>query len=234
MLYKNNHLYLLQKTAMLISFLLTILLSQITASQPLQNENYIVDNFNTNLAQTWKGRHNNFNKIYQIKTENNNPFLSAKSINSDNLIVKKIEVDLVKYPYLNWTWRANHLPENGDESVKKYCDVAASVAVILNTSRFFPKTIKYSWSTTLEKNSLTESPFAFWPAQCDVKIVQSGAVYKGEWQTERVNVLADYKQFYSLSTVESKVIYAIVIMTDSDNTQTLSAADYDAIYFSKN
>ena len=219
---------------MLISFLFTILLSQINDSQPIQNENYLVDNFNTKLEENWKGRHQNFKDIYQIKTENNNQFLSAKSINSDNLIVKKIEVDLVKYPYLIWKWRANHLPENGDESVKQYCDAAASVAVILNTSRFFPKTIKYSWSTTLEKNSITESPFAFWPAQCDVKIVQSGAAPKGKWQTEKVNVLADYKQFYNLSAVDSKMVYAIVVMTDSDNTQTLSAADYDAIYFSKN
>lgn len=219
---------------MFISFLLTILLSQINASQPPQNENYIVDNFNKNLAPTWKGRHSNFKEVYQIKTENNNQFLSAKSINSDNLIVKKIEVDLVKYPYLNWKWRVNNLPEKGDESVKQYCDVAASVAVILNTNRFFPKTIKYSWSTTLKKNSITESPFAFWPAQCDVRIVESGAANKGKWQTEKVNILADYKAFYNLSAVDSKIVYAIVIMTDSDNTQTLSAADYDAIYFSKN
>ena len=52
--------------------------------------------------------------------------------------------------------------------------------------------------------------------------------------TEKINVLADYKQFYNLAEVDTKVIYAIVIMTDSDNTQTLSAADYDDIYFSKN
>lgn len=219
---------------MLISFLLTILLNQITTNQPLKNETYLVDDFNTNLAQNWKGRHSNFEDIYQIKTENNNPFLSAKSINSDNLIVKKIAVDLVKHPYLNWKWRAHHLPESGDESVKQYCDAAASVAIILNTNRFFPKTIKYSWSTTLEKNSVTESPFAFWPAQCDVKILQSGAKNVGQWQTEKVNMLADYKEFYGLTEVDSKVVYAIVIMTDSDNTQSLSAADYDGIYFSKN
>ncbi|MFK7978932.1 MAG: DUF3047 domain-containing protein [Saprospiraceae bacterium] len=211
-----------------------MLFNQFNVSQPIQNEKYVVDNFNTNLTQNWKGRHANFEDIYQIKTENNKQFLSAKSINSDNLIVKKIEVDLVEYPYLNWKWRAHHLPENGNESVKQYCDAAASVAIILNTNRFFPKTIKYSWSTTLKKHSVTESPFAFWPAQCDVKIVQSGAENVGQWQTEKVNVLADYKKFYNLKEVDSKMVYAIVIMTDSDNTQTLSAADYDAVYFSKN
>jgi len=219
---------------MLISCLLIILLWPIIPSPYTQNKYYLVDDFSTGLSSNWKGRYPNFQDIYQIKTENNNHYLSAKSINSDNLIVKQIEVDLVKYPYLNWKWRANTLPKNGAESVKENCDVAASIAIILNTSRFFPKTIKYSWSSTLPKGSITESPFAFWPAQCDVKILQSGIKNKGQWQTEKVNVLADYKKFYNLAKVESKVVYAIVIMTDSDNTQTLSAGDYDAIYFSEN
>jgi len=201
---------------------------------PPETNIYTVDNFSTPLSKNWKGRYHNFEDIYQIKTENNTSYLAAKSLNSDNLIVKKIEVDLVKYPYLNWKWRANILPKNGDESIKESCDAAASVAVILNTNRFFPKTIKYSWSTNLIKGSTTESPFAFWPAQCDVKILQSGIENKGQWQTEKVNILADYKKFYNLTTVDSKIAFAIVIMTDSDNTQSLSAADYDAIYFSKN
>lgn len=218
----------------MILSLFVILINLFYPNPIFQNNTYLVDNFNTkSLKKNWKSRHKNSQEIYQIKSENNNQYLSAKSLNSDNLIVKKIEVDLVKYPYLNWTWRANHLPKNGDESIKKYCDTAASIAIILNTNRFFPKTIKYSWSTTLEKGSVTESPFAFWPAQCDVKILQSGSENKGQWQTEKINVLADYKQFYDLEAVDSKVAYAIVIMTDSDNTQTLSAGDYDDIYFSK-
>ena len=162
----NRHKQLFQ-IPILIKFVLFFYCTLVSLPCILaQEEIYSIENFNTPLIDNWQGRRQNFQDLYQIKTENNNPYLSAKSINSDNLIVKKIEVDLVKYPYLNWKWRANTLPKNGDESIKAKCDAAASIAVILNTSRFFPKTIKYSWSTTLEKDSLTESPFAFWPAQC--------------------------------------------------------------------
>lgn len=217
---------------MFLSYLFFLLFSQNIIDQVTQNKHYLVDDFSTDLSPDWQGRHSNFQDLYQIKTENNNQYLSAESVNSDNLIVKQIEVDLVKYPYLNWKWRANHLPQNGDESIRKNCDAAASVSIILNTSRFFPKTIKYSWSTTLEKGTITQSPFAFWPARCDIKILQSGKESKGQWQTEKVNILADYKKIYGINKVDSKIIYAIVIMTDSDNTQTLSAADYDDIYFS--
>ena len=219
---------------MLLSFILSILLNQCLSFAPQKAPTYLVADFEKGLTEDWKGRHAGHESIYQIKTEADNKFLSAKSFNSDNLIVKKVEVDLVEYPYLNWKWRATTLPKNGDESVKAHCDVAASIAVTLNTNQLLPKSIKYSWSSTLEKNSLTESPFAYWPSSCDIRVVESGAEKLGEWQSEKINVLADYKQFYNLKKVDAKIVYAIVIMTDSDNTQTVSAADYDDIYFSKN
>ena len=124
------------------------------------------------------------------------------------------------------------LPKKGNESVKKYCDVAASVNVILYASRWRPKTIKYSWSTTLPKGKVTSSPYAVWPSRADIIVMRSGGRLKGKWIREKRNVLADYKKLYKLDKVKSKVIDAIVIMTDSDNTSSLSEADYDNIYFS--
>ncbi len=215
-------------------FILSILLNQFLPNPLLTKSTYLVDDFEMGLTDNWKGRHIGHENIYKVKTQHNNQYLSAISADSDNLIVKKIKVDLVEYPYLNWKWRANVLPQNGNESIKANCDASASVAVILNTNRFFPKSIKYSWSSTLEKDVLTESPFAFWPSTCDIRVMESGDDKLGEWQSEKINVLADYKQFNNLTKVASKIVYAVVIMTDSDNTQTLSAADYDDIYFSKN
>ena len=149
------------------------------------------------------------------------------------MIIKKIKVDITEYPYLNWKWRANTLPVKGDESIKSTCDHAASIALVVNKNRFIPRSIKYTWSTTLKKDSLTRSPYAFWPARCDIRVVQSGPEHLGEWRTEKINVLEDFKTFYNKSKVRSKYIHAIAIMTDSDNTQSLSEADYDDIYFSK-
>ena len=52
------------------------------------------------------------------------------------------------------------------------------------------------------------------------------------WQNR--HVLVDGKRFYRKKKVISKKVPAIVIMTDSDNTQTPSSADYDDLFFSKN
>ena len=189
--------------------------------------------FNASLSEEWKGRYSNFEDFYSIHEENGKSVLSASSRDSDCFIAKRIEVDIVQYPYLNWSWRANALPKNGDESKKANCDVAASIAVVLNKSKILPKSIKYSWSSTLPSGTITESPFAFWPARCDVVVMESGETNKGQWVQEKVNVLEHYKTFYEKKKVKSKKVSVIVIMTDSDSTNSLSEADYSNIFFSK-
>lgn len=192
-----------------------------------------VDDFSKTLDNNWKGRSCGFEKIYNVKESNGNKYLAAKSIASDNFIIKEITVDIVKYPYLNWKWRVNTLPIGGDEGRKETCDVGASLSVVLNNSKFCPKSIKYSWSTTLKKGSFSKSPYAMWPSRSDIYVVESGEQYLKTWKSEKINVLEHYMKLYNEKNVKSKEIKALVIMTDSDNTGTLSEADYDDIYFSK-
>lgn len=199
-----------------------------------EDDRYIVEEFNIPLSTNWVGRFDDFESIYKINKEDNNQFLTASSLNSANFIIKKIDVDLAEYPYLNWRWRAHDLPIDGDESIKATCDVPASIAIVLNKSRLIPKSIKYSWSTTLPDGKITKSPFAFWPARCDIKVMEHGEKNKGQWVYEKTNILEDYKHFYNKKNVKSKKVNAIVIMSDSDNTHSLAKADYDDIYFSKN
>lgn len=194
----------------------------------------VVDNFEKLDENHWKGRDKGHEKIYKFKHDGKSGFLAAKSLNSDNFIIKKVTIDLVKYPYLNWKWRTHVLPMAGDESIKEKCDVAASIAVVLNASKWSPKSIKYSWSTSISKGTFSKSPYACWPARSDIYVVESGKGRVGEWKSEKVNVLEHYKSLYNETNVKSKVIEAIVIMTDSDNTASPSEADYDEIYFSKN
>ena len=192
-----------------------------------------VSEFSKPLFSEWQSKSANPESVYRIDIEDDNSYLSAHSIHDDNFLIKKIKIDLVEYPYLNWSWRANILPVAGDESVKKHCDVTACVNVVLKASKWRPRSIKYSWSSTLPVGTRTKSPFAIWPSRCDIVVIESGAEKQGKWITERVNVLKDYMQFYGKGKPKSLVIEAFVIMTDSDNTETPSAADYDKIFFSK-
>jgi len=229
-----SRLWLLLKTEnnLIIVFSFLLAISATLCSAQIASQ-VVVEDFEKPLFPEWKSKSKNPEKIYNLKEENGDHYLSASSINDDNFIIKRFEVDLVKYPYLNWTWRAHSLPANGDESVKKHCDVAACINVVLKASKWRPRSIKYSWSTTLEPETRTKSPYAFWPSRCDIVVVKSGDSSMGVWHTEKVNVLEDYLKFYELDEVDSIVIEAIVIMTDSDNTKSLSAADYNDLYFSE-
>lgn len=210
----------------------TLLLSLVLAWQ--QPQVYWVDKFeNEKALSSWKGRANNFEEIYKIDTSNNNQFLRAVSKSTDNFIIKEIEVDIVEYPYLNWKWRANKLPNDANEHHKKSSDVAASVYLIIRPSKWRPQSIKYTWSSTLEIGSTGSSPFAFWPSRSDFIVLESGKSNLKQWKTEKVNVLEDYKRLYNKEKLSSFKVKAISIMTDSDNTSSEAAADYDDIFFSK-
>jgi len=201
---------------------------------PIEDKDVVwIDDFENQTMKDWQGRAAQFENIYKLDSINGQSFLSASSKGSDNFIIKKIDVDLVKYPFLNWKWRANTLPLNGNESVKPTCDMAAAVVIVLRASKWRPQTIKYTWSSTLEKNTITQSPYAHWPSRTDIIVMQSGDEHLNEWMTEKVNVLEHYKMLYKKSKVKKKKIEAFVIMTDSDNTNSLSEADYDDIFFSK-
>lgn len=186
----------------------------------------------------WQGRSEAAAQFYIVAEEKENKFLRAHTKNSHEFVGKQIAVDIVKYPYLNWRWRAQIFPPNGNESKKATGDTPASVSVILEDDRILgvpkPKTLKYTWSTTLPLGFVTESPWAVWPSRCDIIVLRSGAAQKGIWIREKRNILADYLIFYKLKKEEvaSKIIKGIVLMSDSDNTASESAADYDDFYFS--
>lgn len=214
-------------------FAVILLLTSICFSGKDLIQNVWVDDFESSMLEDWYGRQDGYEEIYHLDSIEDNRYLTASSLNTDNFIIKKVDVDLVQYPYLNWKWRANSLPLDGDESIKKRCDIAASINVVLRASKWRPQTIKYTWSTTLDRNTITKSPFAYWPSRADIIVLQSGDEHLHEWVTEKVNVLEHYKQLYNKDEVKKRKVEAFVIMTDSDNTGSLSAADYDDIFFSK-
>jgi len=203
----------------------------------LQPGDYQATNFEETAVGTlpsdWHLRRQSDVREYEVRSEDGNHYLHAATSSSDMMVVKKISVDIVQYPFVTWRWRVHELPANGDESVKQYCDVPASVSFVTNRTKLLPKSIKYTWSSTLPVGTVTESPFAFWPARTDIIVIDSGTDKQGQWVTVKRNILKDYKQLYGKTKVKSKKLTAIAIMSDSDNTGTAAIADYDEIVFSK-
>ena len=58
--------------------------------------------------------------------------------------------DLSTHPTLQWDWRANALPEGGDETRNNLNDTGGAVYVVFAMNRLLgPKQIKYTYSSTL-------------------------------------------------------------------------------------
>lgn len=198
---------------------------------------YPVDNFESypvdHYPEEWKGRKKKAKEEYIVRSQDENHYLEARSDKSNMFIVKKCKLDATEFQYINWKWRVNEIPEGGNESKKEYCDAPAALAVVFRLSKWRPKSLKYTFSSTLPKDTETKSPYCKWPARSDILVLRNETDGLGNWITEKRNILEDYKRIYGKEDVDKLKIEGIMIMTDSDNTKSSAAADYDDIFFSK-
>jgi hypothetical protein len=118
------------------------------------------------------------------------------------------------------------LPKGGDERYKNTGDSAAAIYVIFE-GRFRPKSIKYVWSASLPRGTITESPYN---SKTKIVVMQNQSSPMNEWVSEKVNVYADYQRLFG---GETESVQAIGLMSDSDNTQSTAVAHYKAIMISK-
>ena len=176
------------------------------------------------------------NYNYRITEEESNKFLryegtSAKHINYP-LINKKKEniygIDIYETPILSWKVRAHSLPNNGNEDSSDRNDVVASVYVVFDFGRValfkkVPKSIRYTWSTTLEKGTVTSKLFG----NQQIVVVESGPEKTGKWITFERNLVEDYRRLFGDDPPKTPL--AILILSDGDSTGSFVKADYDDI-----
>ncbi|HEV8718751.1 MAG TPA: DUF3047 domain-containing protein [Candidatus Binatia bacterium] len=158
--------------------------------------------------------------IYQVTEEDGNRFLRAYAEKQGILIALSHAFHPKALPFLRWRWRATQLPPGGDERTEKTNDSAAGVYVFYG-SRMMPRAVKYVWSTTLPVGTRTPSP-SYWRAR--IVVLRTGHAELGVWQQETVNLYQDYKELFES---EPGGVLGIALITSSDSTSSIAAADYD-------
>jgi hypothetical protein len=127
--------------------------------------------------------------------------------------------------WLHWKWRAITLPKGGNECIAGKGDSAAVIYV--SWKRFLRwYTIKYVWSAVGPKGATCDkkrNPFA---AQ-DTVILESGAPVH-MWRDENVDLDAEFRKHFADGDSSANVpdFMGVGLMTDGDQTQSNSAADY--------
>ncbi len=167
---------------------------------------------------------------YDVVSIDGKPYVKAVSNSSASGLVRHIDIDLTKSPYMNWTWKIENVLTNVDETTKSGDDYPARVYVVISGGFFFWKTraLSYVWATQQEKGSHWPNAFT---DNATMVAVQSGDELSGKWVTEKRNVLEDIKNLLGIDATE---INAVAIMTDTDNSKQSAVAYYGNILFTEN
>lgn len=168
---------------------------------------------------------------YYIAEEMGNKFLRYHGTDARHLnfpLKNRPNVNIYETSVLSWQWRVKDLPKGGNEGNDKYNDTAASIYVAFDMGRValfkeVPKTIRYTWSSTLEEGTELSRFFG----NQKIVVVESGPEKMGEWVTFERNILEDYKRLFG--DKPPKTPLAILILSDGDNTGSRVIADYDNI-----
>jgi hypothetical protein len=157
--------------------------------------------------------------------------LKAVSHNSASGLIKKIRVNIKKYPFLNWSWKiGNRLTHTFDEKEKHGDDYAARIYVVISGGITFWDTIalNYVWSKNSVKGDIWPSAFA--KKKSIMVALRSVEAPVSVWHVEKRNIRKDFKKIFGK---EIQFIDAVVLMSDTDNTRQKVTAYYGDIYFSK-
>lgn len=168
--------------------------------------------------------------VYSSARVNGKTALKAVSKNSASGLIKKIKINVEKYPFLNWQWRIdNRLSGNYDEKQKSGDDYAARIYVVVSGGMAIWNTrvVNYVWAKNVPKGEVWPSAFA---GKNDVMIaLRSAEAPVAVWQTEKRNIQEDFKKVFGKKI---QFIDMIVLMSDTDNTRQTVTAYYGDIYFS--
>ncbi len=164
--------------------------------------------------------------------------LKATSKHAASGYYLKKKIDLLKTPYLNWSWLLEKPLHTVNERSKSGDDYAARVYVVIDGGFMIWKTqsLNYVWSASQEENLVWNNPFA----GSNVKMisVKGKNAQTGQWYDEKRNVYQDLITYFGDkgSDKENKEAYryidVIAIMSDTDNNGGEAEAYYGDIVFS--
>jgi hypothetical protein len=133
---------------------------------------------------------------------------------------------------LHWNWRALILPSGGDECTKGKADSAAVVYVAWRRGlRWY--SLKYVWSAVGTRGATCDVKRNLLVAQ-DTVILESGPPLN-VWRREDIDLDVEFRKHFEQGDQKASVpdFMGVGLMTDGDQTQSPSAADYAEFAFSR-
>jgi hypothetical protein len=163
-----------------------------------------------------------------LGSNENGNFIKAEAEGEGSGLGKQIEIDLLKTPFINITWKVEKDLSGIVENSKKGHDYAARVFVIKKTgsTALSNRAINYVFSSNEKINNNWPSPYTKKSIDYVLSTTKDNL---NIWVTVKANVKKHFKELHNLDV---KNLTGVAIMTDTDNSKKKAIAYYQNIYFS--
>jgi len=207
----------------LLVFLFWVLLLQVVSAEKIN-----IFNFTESELKTLKVRKVKGETTWSLGSNEKGNFIKAEAKGKGSGLGKEVEINLLKTPFINITWKVEKDLSGIIENSKKGHDYAARVFVVKKTgsTALSNRAINYVFSSN---NSINDS----WPSPYTKKsidyVLSTTKNDLNTWVTVKANVKEHFKKLHDLDVKE---LSGVAIMTDTDNSKLKAIAFYQNIYFS--
>ena len=203
---------------------LFFLLCEISFAEKIIVFNFSEEEFKTlEVGKKYKGE-----TTWTLSSNENGNYIKAEAEGKGSGLGKKVEIDLLKTPFINITWKIEKDLFGIKENSKKGHDYAARVFVIKKTGStpLSNRAINYVFSSNNKVNENWPSPYT--KKSIDY-VLSTTRLNSNKWVTVKTNVKEDFKKLHGIEVNE---ISGVAIMTDTDNSKLKAISYYQNIYFS--
>ena len=180
--------------------------------------------------QQWREVEVNGRGEYTVqRSSDGNRWLQALSQSTASILLCPVTFHPDAYEWLSWRWKVDRPVPAENLYTKQGSDAAARVYVYFETKSRLPwakRNLDYVWSAHLPVGTVLSSPYA---ASSKIIVVNSGNEHLGQWRTVVRNLEDDYHRCFDGPLPR---VVGIGLMTDSDNTNSESAAAFDDVIIS--
>ncbi len=194
------------------------------------NKNSGISNFAEGDLSGWEEKSFDGFSQYGFVESDAGKVLRASTEGKASGLFKEVSVDLIKTPWINWSWKVENTFKENDERSKEGDDYAARVYVVVSGGVFFwnTKALNYVWASHEPKNSSWPNAYT---GNAKMLAVRSGNIEVSQWVKEKRNVREDFKALFG---EDIAMIDVIAVMVDGDNTGQSATSYFGDIFFSEN
>lgn len=184
---------------------------------------------------------------YDLIQDKGKTVIRAHSQNAASGLIRHVRVDPHEYPWLQWSWKIDHVLKKGDVKTKTGDDYAARIYVafafdpdqsglwqrmrhktasLMSDQELPGSALNYIWANKAPPDTIMPNPYA---PEAMMVVLQSGNARSGQWIEKQRNIVKDYKRAFGK---QPPGIIGIAIMTDTDNTGEDTTSYYGDIILS--